>query len=1098
MSENQEYSSTSLTYVLGSTFHENHGNKLFAAKTENECAEILATKIKSLQKYKIENIWIRLNDVLDSEYEASRVLGFGADQFRDMLLTLKVLQDGKYYVNNLVTALRRHGIEVERAFYKLMTPGDRRLDLKHVRFGFVNSPRDAKYQSLQPNAISAECMYEFMMLRNGPPKVGNLMEPGAYTHDAIQDSGDDAIQDSGDEPCSDSDPDDGNLQNVANRPEGEMCKTCLKFVQGNNIIETKYNNCKKCLCLRCPSVKTYRSLKQNLPNADLKRVVHHIGSGDENNGIALLVRRLYELNPQAAAQGLREAGCHFRAGRLLLEDSLMYMSVLNLSANQYKDLSALLKFHLGYNVLATHAGMQQSTNIYGTDLQWRLYAGVQVRPDHFDPPSCDYWFKDISTVLTNRLRLDRDFGMPRPSGISSIQWLSPVEANRSTYISIVISCDGGGGSFKVAATTAVRAIDQCKHLEQIGWANCSENHQMLSVALLPEINRGLEEIKKKSVLFAWSPANNKWDFVLIPEEMTVCEKEQLRCREAPSSVYYRYESPSDPGRYKDITFEKLTPEDCLGDLHTEIIPIKLRLVCDLKCMCILQNRPNLSSTQCPFCDLGASDWEPTHERSIPQAMFTSADLKCWNDREKSICRYSRAQFKPKVELLLSAIPLEDRCIPRLHLEIGLITYIYHAILTFGMEKVENNVQFRIQYYEGLEKRIEHNKQALQDQINAITSAVTYDAVADPALHAEYQEYKAEYSEHGKNLDTTKFNQFSSRPTFKQMEKINNVSMKIQLEELLQLETKSLEDMQRKLNDCRQKQAQKAPKNDAKKTSEIRSKLEKLFSSYGVDAQAYHGEALVGNHTKKFLAKNKEILDSVFAIYRKKIEEQHQSEQALQARPTRQSSITMSNAQSEPEHGSTQQGIKEKRLQEIKQFCDKMYVLTSALDVLFSALSCFENLEASDILELQKLQLLVGKMWREMNLGARKPKLHILEAHTSHFIQTHGPLGFVTEEGIEHLHAQRNRMYRVFGSIRDVQRKETLVQNRVNQLALSEPRDSLFQAQRKRMPAEDSIPINAKKSALSARQDQKKIKLEDIHNHPAYKSISTNMHTHGSA
>ena len=62
MSENQEYSSTSLTYVLGSTFHENHGNKLFAAKTEKACAEILATKIKSLQKYKIENIWIRLND----------------------------------------------------------------------------------------------------------------------------------------------------------------------------------------------------------------------------------------------------------------------------------------------------------------------------------------------------------------------------------------------------------------------------------------------------------------------------------------------------------------------------------------------------------------------------------------------------------------------------------------------------------------------------------------------------------------------------------------------------------------------------------------------------------------------------------------------------------------------------------------------------------------------------------------------------------------------------------------------------------------------------------------------------------------------------
>ena len=152
-----------------------------------------------------------------------------------------------------------------------------------------------------------------------------------------------------------------------------------------------------------------------------------------------------------------------------------------------------------------------------------------------------------------------------------------------------------------------------------------------------------------------------------------------------------------------------------------------------------------------------------------------------------------------------------------------------------------------------------------------------------------------------------------------------------------------------------------------------------------------------------------------------------------------------------------------------------------------------------IKELQILQRLAGKMWRDLNLGARKPKLHILEAHACHFIQTHGPLGFVTEEGIEHLHAQRNRMYRVFGSIRNVKRKETLVQKRVTQCALSEPRVEQFQDQRKRSPAteiDNSITRSAKTDAHSARKNQKRIKSEDIHKHPAYISNSTGMHAPG--
>jgi hypothetical protein len=101
-------------------------------KHQDACAEILATRIRSLQKCRIENIWIRLNDLLDSEYDASRVLGFGTDKFRKMLLTLKVLQGSRYYVNRLNMALRKRGIDVETSVYIIALPHNSRVDMKHV------------------------------------------------------------------------------------------------------------------------------------------------------------------------------------------------------------------------------------------------------------------------------------------------------------------------------------------------------------------------------------------------------------------------------------------------------------------------------------------------------------------------------------------------------------------------------------------------------------------------------------------------------------------------------------------------------------------------------------------------------------------------------------------------------------------------------------------------------------------------------------------------------------------------------------------------------------------------------------------------------
>ena len=66
------------------------------------------------------------------------------------------------------------------------------------------------------------------------------------------------------------------------------------------------------------------------------------------------------------------------------------------------------------------------------------------------------------------------------------------------------------------------------------------------------------------------------------------------------------------------------------------------------------------------------------------------------------------------------------------------------------------------------------------------------------------------------------------------------------------------------------------------------------------------------------------------------------------------------------------------------------------------------------------------------MGARKPKLHIIEAHAATCIRKIGAMGFISEEKTESLHASIKRLYALFGSIRSIQRQEALVLKRQNQ------------------------------------------------------------------
>jgi hypothetical protein len=133
------------------------------------------------------------------------------------------------------------------------------------------------------------------------------------------------------------------------------------------------------------------------------------------------------------------------------------MTGLHLSSEQYKTLARILRHHLGYDFLATQASVAAYKNMYATEAVWHSYpSAISV----VDPDAHVFWVKNSLEVLVNRLGSDRDHNLPCAAGVTCVNRQNPHAVVRSIYISVVIACDGGGGSFKVTSTIALRESDK--------------------------------------------------------------------------------------------------------------------------------------------------------------------------------------------------------------------------------------------------------------------------------------------------------------------------------------------------------------------------------------------------------------------------------------------------------------------------------------------------------------------------------------------------------------------------------------------------------------------------------------------------------------
>ena len=123
---------------------------------------------------------------------------------------------------------------------------------------------------------------------------------------------------------------------------------------------------------------------------------------------------------------------------------------------------------------------------------------------------------------------------------------------------------------------------------------------------------------------------------------------------------------------------------------------------------------------------------------------------------------------------------------------------------------------------------------------------------------------------------------------------------------------------------------------------------------------------------------------------------------------------------------------EAKYEKIDVFALQQKRLCGYLDIILCAMTSYVPMEEEDLAQIEQVAKETGILWRTLKMGARKPKLHLIEAHAATCIRQIGAMGFISEEKTESLHASIKRLHALFGSIRSIERQEALVLQRQNQ------------------------------------------------------------------
>ena len=74
------------------------------------------------------------------------------------------------------------------------------------------------------------------------------------------------------------------------------------------------------------------------------------------------------------------------------------------------------------------------------------------------------------------------------------------------------------------------------------------------------------------------------------------------------------------------------------------------------------------------------------------------------------------------------------------------------------------------------------------------------------------------------------------------------------------------------------------------------------------------------------------------------------------------------------------------------------------------MTSYVPMEEEDLAQIEQVAKETGIFWLTLKMGARKPKLHIIEAHAATCIRQIGVMGFISEEKTESLYASIERLH----------------------------------------------------------------------------------------
>lgn len=364
---------------------------------------------------------------------------------------------------------------------------------------------------------------------------------------------------------------------------------------------------------------------------------------------------------------------------------------------------------------------------------------------------------------------------------------------------------------------------------------------------------------------------------------------------------------------------------------------------------------NMSSNWCTWCKLSANEWKDEgHEKGEFWTLENMRDL-----REKILTNEVSATSQNRKGVvdveLLPAVEIKQYIYPILHAEIGLGNYILNSFFSWVDYRIENVTEEEMDK-KRLMKGIIEELESVEGRLNEFDKEELTDLKIDRANFKEVKELRNEYDRLAHTVE--------ERKQLDVLLKEVNVSIKLLENELKELV--AAVRIKRQVYTTLKSELDTFRTNRGKK-GEVRILLENKLNDYGIHRPTYHGGDLTGVKIKVLL----QSIDLLFNDFK---------------------SILI--------------GV-EDRLADNDEI-DTIISMYSTMGFLVDGIFSLGRTRCGKLTEevtnlTRRMVVAFAKMWRNLRLSMKGPKIHGMEDHLIEQMIQYGGIGCFCEDFVEQSH-----------------------------------------------------------------------------------------------